>query len=214
LIRFLLNELFKKDYFNSFDIAIGLNYLLLRNFQHNDLMCKIRVVDPDIIDYIDRYCKQDFLKELDEEYNYIIKLNLENKFSDSSLKVWYLYFLYKFYEKNGDILEAFAYYKTYFDRLVSLLMCYKKISIGKKGLPDYKRYYKVGNAQRDFEKLNLEYYQSENIGTLLDELYKLRNFNPINHSSAEIIEDKMLKKPQITDLIKQSEVLLFDSFLN
>lgn len=214
LIRFLLNELFKKDYFNSFDIAIGLNYLLLRNFQHNDLMCKIRVVDPDIIDYIDKYCKQDFLKELDEEYNYIIKLNLENKFSDSSLKVWYLYFLYKFYEKNGDILEAFAYYKTYFDRLVSLLMCYKKISIGKKGLPDYKRYYKVGNAQRDFEKLNLEYYQSENIGTLLDELYKLRNFNPINHSSAEIIEDKMLKKPQITDLIKQSEVLLFDSFLN
>lgn len=95
-------------------------------------MYKIRAVDLDIIDYINRYCKQDFLKELDKEYNYIIMLNLNREFSDSSLKVWYLYFLYKYYDKNGDTLEAFAYYKTYFDRMVSLLMYYKKISIGKK----------------------------------------------------------------------------------
>ncbi|HDD0308150.1 TPA: AbiA family abortive infection protein [Staphylococcus aureus] len=212
LIRYLLNELFKKDKFNSFDIAISLNYLLLRNFQHTDLMYKIRAVDSDIIDYINRYCKQDFLKELDKEYNYIIKLNLNREFSDSSLKVWYLYFLYKYYDKNGDTLEAFAYYKTYFDRMVSLLMYYKKISIGKKESPNYKRHYKVGNAQTDFEKLNARYYKNKNVSTLLSELYKLRNFNPINHSSAEIIEDKMLKKSQITNLIKQAETLLFDSF--
>ncbi|MEB7783499.1 AbiA family abortive infection protein [Mammaliicoccus sciuri] len=214
LMRFLLNELFKKDNFNSFDIAISINYLLLRNFKHNDLMCKIRSVDSDIIDYIERYCKQEFLKELDKEYNYIIKLNINNEFSDSSLKVWYLYFLYKIYDKNGDTLEAFAYYKTYFDRMVSLLMCYKKISFGKKGAPDYKRHYKVGNAQTDFEKLNFEYYQDKNVKNLLGDLYKLRNFNPINHSSAEIIEDKMLKKSQITGLIMQSETLLIDSFLS
>ncbi|OIS59884.1 abortive infection protein [Staphylococcus equorum] len=214
LIKFLLNELFKKNKFNSFDVTISLNYLLLKNFQHDDLMSKIRVVDSDIIDYIDRYCKQDFLKELDKKYNYIIKLNLEKEFSDSSLKVWYLYFLYKFYDKNGDTLEAFAYYKTYFDRMVSLLMCYKGISFGKKGLPDYTRHYKVKNAKADFKKLNAEYYQSKNIENLLEDLYRLRNFNPINHSSAQIIEDKMLKESQIANLIKQSETLLFDSFLS
>ncbi|HCU7634071.1 TPA: abortive infection protein, partial [Staphylococcus aureus] len=78
--------------------------------------------------------------------------------------------------------------------------------------PNYKRHYKVGNAQTDFEKLNARYYKNKNVSTLLSELYKLRNFNPINHSSAEIIEDKMLKKSQITNLIKQAETLLFDSF--
>ncbi|MDT3977580.1 hypothetical protein RPO28_03580, partial [Staphylococcus saprophyticus] len=60
-----------KEKFNSFDVSISINYLLLRNFQHNDLMSKVKDVDSEIIDYIDRYCKQDFLKELDKEYNYI-----------------------------------------------------------------------------------------------------------------------------------------------
>ncbi|WP_353418432.1 AbiA family abortive infection protein [Staphylococcus delphini] len=212
LIKLLLRQLFKKNKFDSFDVSISLNYLLLRNFQHNDLMCKVRAVDSDIVDYIDRYCKQDFLKELNKDYNYIVKLYLEGEFKDESSKVWYLFFLYKFYERNDDILEAFAYYKTYFDRMVSLLMSYKKISFKKKGLPDYNRHYKKGNTMTDFEKLNKEYYTSQNVYTLLDELYQLRNFNPINHSSAEIIDDEMLKKSQITSLIKQSESLLFDSF--
>ncbi|NCJ15722.1 AbiA family abortive infection protein [Staphylococcus pseudintermedius] len=212
LIKLLLSQLFKKDKFDSFDISISLNYLLLRNFQHNDLMCKVRAVDSDIIDYVDRYCKQDFLKELNKDYNYIVKLYLKGEFKDESSKVWYLFFLYKFYERNDDILEAFAYYKTYFDRMVSLLMSYKKISFKKKGLPDYNRHYKKRNTMADFEKLNKEYYTSQNVYTLLEELYQLRNFNPINHSSAEIIDDEMLKKSQITSLIKQSESLLFDSF--
>ncbi|MDW3978087.1 AbiA family abortive infection protein [Staphylococcus saprophyticus] len=212
LIRFLLNELFNKDKFNSFDVAISINYLLLRNFQHNDLMNKVREVDSDLVDYIDIYCKQDFLKELDKEYNYILKLNLKNEFSDNSLKVWYLYFLYKFHEKNGDTLEAFAYYKTYFDRIVSLLMCYKGISYTKKKLPDYHRHYKVSNVKKDFEELNANYYKNQNIDEFLSQLYRLRQYNPINHSSAEIIEDQMLKESQIIKLIKQSETLLINSF--
>lgn len=54
LIKFLLNELFNKEKFNSFDVSISINYLLLRNFQHNDLMSKVKDVDSEIIDYIDR----------------------------------------------------------------------------------------------------------------------------------------------------------------
>ncbi len=212
LIKFLLNELFNKEKFNSFDVSISINYLLLRNFQHNDLMSKVKDVDSEIIDYIDRYCKQDFLKELDKEYNYILNLNLKNAFSDKSSKVWYLYFLYKFHDKNGDTLEAFAYYKTYFDRIVSLLMCYKGISYTKRKLPDYHRHYKVNNVKKDFEELNPNYYKKQNIDNFLSELYRLRQYNPINHSSAEIIEDQMLKESQIINLIRQSETLLINCF--
>ncbi|MDT3982969.1 Abia family HEPN domain-containing protein, partial [Staphylococcus ureilyticus] len=123
-----------------------------------------------------------------------------------------LYFLYKFHDKNGDTLEAFAYYKTYFDRIVSLLMCYKGISYTKRKLPDYHRHYKVNNVKKDFEELNPNYYKKQNIDNFLSELYRLRQYNPINHSSAEIIEDQMLKESQIINLIRQSETLLINSF--
>lgn len=212
LIKYLLNEMFKKVEFNSFDVAISLNYLLLRNFKHYDLMSKVEKSNPVIIDYINNFCKKDWLKELDKKYNYIVKLNIDETVLDDSSIVWYLYFLYKFYDKNGDILEAFAYFKTYFDRMVSLLMHYQNVSVGRKGKPDFKRHYKVNNTKTDFRKLDSNYYEKENVEDLLNRLYKFRHSNPINHSSAELIEDEQLKKREIVDLIRQSEILLNKSF--
>ena len=66
--------------------------------------------------------------------------------------------------------------------------------------------------KKDFEKLNPNYYKKQNIDNFLSELYRLRQYNPINHSSAEIIEDQMLKESQIINLIRQSETLLINSF--
>lgn len=91
-------------------------------------------------------------------------------------------------------------------------MCYKGISLKKKNFPDYHRFYKVQHVKTDFEKLNATYYKNQNIEALLTDLYRLRHFNPINHSSAEIIEDETLNENEINELIRKSEKLLIDSF--
>src|SRR5690625_812373 len=53
LIRFLLNRVLTNDEIDAFDISISLNYLLSRNFEHEDLMGKIAQIEPEIIDYVD-----------------------------------------------------------------------------------------------------------------------------------------------------------------
>src|SRR5699024_10300914 len=137
LIRFLLNKIFSLSRIDYFDKSIIVRYLILRNFKHRDLLEKISVENQNLVRYINKYCRGNFMNSfIDEKNNRFICMIDSNQFDfHKDSKVWYLYFMYKHHLKNEDILEAFAYFKTYFDRMTSILMFYKKVKF-KKDRPD------------------------------------------------------------------------------
>lgn len=213
LIKLLLFKLFTNAKIDAFDISIGLHYLISRNFKHKDLRDKISKADLNIIKFINLYCRNNFLHVFNnKEQNLLINLLIKNEFNfNDDSKVWYIFFMYKYHMKNNDILEAFGYYKTYFDRMTSLLMFYREIA-NRKNKPHYSKHHDKNKTIADYRKLNEEYFVKNNIDVLLGKLYKLRNFNPINHATAQIVEDSMLNEDTIKNLIEDSEQLLVDSF--
>lgn len=213
LIRFLLNNIFRLSKLDYFDKSIIVRYLILRNFKHQDLLERISEGNQNLVQYINKYCRGNFMNSfVDEKNNRFISMLDKKQFDfHNDSKVWYLYFMYKYHFKNGDILEAFAYFKTYFDRMTSILMFYKKVKF-KKNRPDYHRHYEVKNAKKDYKSLNEMYYFENDIDDLLTRLYKKRNFNPVIHSSAQIIDKEMINKATLIELINKSEKLIVESF--
>ena len=61
--------------------------------------------------------------------------------------------MYQHYKKSNDTLEAFSYYKSYFDRVTAHLMYYKGIERAGKGKPNYKMYYKEGPIKMGFKRI-------------------------------------------------------------
>lgn len=214
LIRFFLNQIFRNNSLDSFDIAMVLNYLILRNFQHQDLLNKLAEYESDIYKYINTYCKNSFIESLfDEDNNSYINLILEDYYDfNNDLKVWYIYFMYRYYKSSNDILEAFSYYKSYFDRVTALLMHYKGIEQTGKGKPNYKMYYKQGPIINGYKRIEFN-QEITNIDELIKKAHDLRNHNPINHSSAEVMDDETLNIEEIETVIDELELLLEQGFL-
>lgn len=212
LIRILLKEIFKNDYLDSFDIAIILNYLVLRNFQHADLLQRLLQYEPYIFKYINMYCKQSFLESLlDEENNSYLNLIQNNEYNfNNDLKVWYIYFMYCHYEGSNDMLEAFSYYKSYFDRITAHLMLYKGVE-SNTDIPNYKKYHKEKSIIVAYEKIEFNNSITD-IEDLIKEAHKLRNQNPINHSSAEAISNDTLNTDELESNILALETLLEEGF--
>jgi len=93
-----------------------------------------------------------------------------------------LYFLYWVEKQKGNILAAFAYYKTFFDRSSADLACKSGVRMTKKGKPDYNAYYKAGL----FKNL---YSGIEKADEIIENAHALRNANPLAHSSAGLLDD-------------------------
>ncbi|WP_144462840.1 AbiA family abortive infection protein [Siminovitchia fortis] len=215
LIKFFLNEIFRNNSLDSFDIAMIINYLILRNFQHRDLLNKLAEYEPDIYKYISLYCKRSFIKSLfKEENNSYMNLILIDEYDfNKDMKVWYMYFMYLHYKSSDDILEEFSYYKSYFDRVTALLMHYKGIEQTSKGKPNYKRYYKKQQIIGDYNKLNL-LIDNTSLEALIEKAHDLRNHNPINHAGAEVMDDETLSVAEIKSIIDNLENLLEGAFMS
>lgn len=214
LIKHFLNEIFRRRSLDSFDIAMIINYLIMRNFRHKDLLIKLAEYEPNIYKYINLYCKNSFLKSLlDEDNNSYINLIFEDDYDfNNDLKVWYIYFMYQHYKKSSDTLEAFSYYKSYFDRVTAHLMYYKGIERAGKGKPNYKMYYQLGPIKKGYKRIKFN-QGITNIDGLIKKAHDLRNHNPINHSSAEVMDDETLNIKEIEIIIDELEFLLEQSFL-
>lgn len=215
LIRYLLNEIFRNNDLDSFDIAMIINYLLLREFQHQDLLEKLAEYEPKIHKYITLFCKNSFIDSLfEQENNSYINLLIQNEYDfHDDLKVWYIYFMYKHYRNSGDILEAFSYYKSFFDRTTAILMHYKGIEQTGRGKPNFKRYYNKNQIIEDYKKLNLQ-QDNTHLESLITKAHDLRNHNPINHASAEVMDDETLNVEEIKGIIYDLELLLEEAFIS
>lgn len=194
LIRNMLNNIFlayKNDEIISYDVAIILRYLTKRDFRHRDVINMIKSLDSEMHDY---YLK--FIFDTNWPRNENIFINTGNKISDSTMN--YLYGMYLCEKGIRNYFNFFAYYKTFFDRYSAWI---DNIDlIGKRTKPDFKKYFKINHFITIFGNKYCHVIQKAD---------KLRNFNPMIHSGAQLI-DNLNYENEIDDIIKQLQDMILD----
>jgi len=181
-IKKLLEQLFKRDKsdcWNSYDTTIAINYLIHRGVKHSDLLDIINRRCKNLSFYYTEYCKKSFNSVLlDDE----ICQGLSNIIGDDK-KANYLYTMYLFEVGKENWMSAYAYFKNFFDRITAHIDCnIKKISPIR-----YNKY---------FSKYQLQpvYTSIQGSDSIIDRAQKLRNSNPLSHSSSELIDEKYSSK--------------------
>ena len=187
----MLSKLFsrgREGLWNSYDTSIAISYLIQRQFKHKDLLAALETNCLDIYKFYAENCKYDFCEIFkDEEIQNYIKI-IKNDW-----KTYYLYFMYKVELEKHNNMSAYAYFKNYFDRMSAHLAFVTKYEKDLKR-PNYKNYYQEGNLKRLYKGIE----DSENV---ISASHKLRNSNPISHSSAGLIDDNS-SSSKLQDSIK------------
>lgn len=176
-VKSLLYQLFIRNnnqVINKYDIIITLQYLLNTGFHHYDLKEKIiNRNEHNLYLYIEKFCCQNFLKDF-EKYND----NIHFKIINGDWKTYYLYFNYYIEISKKQYMEAYAYFKTYFDRMTALIAAYKnneELNVNK--------YFKTKQLKKFYKTII-----GEDVGKTLGKAGKLRNKNPLVHSSVEMLD--------------------------
>lgn len=177
-IKAFLNQLFKKNRsnkWNSYDTTIAISYLIQSKFQHRDLLDILSDRHPNLYSYYFYHCKNSTIHCFDSQK---IK-NLINIIAMDS-KAHYLYFMHLCEMKRANYMAAFAYYKNYFDRVTADLdFVFGENKKLKK--PNYKAFYK--------ETAFIKFYSIiDNSESIINNAHKLRNANPLSHSSSELLD--------------------------
>jgi AbiA family abortive infection protein len=199
-IKAMLNQLFiryRAGIWNSYDTTIAIAYLIQSKFQHLDLLEILREKSPDLYSYYKYSCKTSFLCQLRPK-----KWSQYLQGIGNDRKALFLYFMYICEMNRSNYLGAYAYYKSFFDR-VSADMAFLSTVDTECKKPNYHAYYKSSA----FKKL---YGGIQNCDSIISKAQRLRNQNPLCHSSAELIESNDSSK----DLEKSQEELdyLLDSY--
>ncbi len=178
-IKSFLNQLFKRyrsGKWNSYDTTIAISYLIQSKFQHRDLLSIIKEKHPELYMYYLYNCKSSFLTSFDVD-----RINKLQDIIKDDRKAHYLYFMHLCEKKKGNYMAAFAYYKNYFDRITADLDFEFNISYkGRK--PNYKGFYKENAIISFYNNVN----DSEKV---IKKAHKLRNANPISHSSSDLLDN-------------------------
>ena len=199
LIKNFLRRVFEKarsdEYSRYYEIMIY-QYLLGRNFKHNDLKKILKDKNNELFCYINNYCEHDVEYNLTEDSNEIVKKMNKDRI------IHYLYFMYLLNDNQNNLFETFAYYKNYFDRHLAYLMARLGIndSKKKKGKVSFEKCYQVKSIKKIVDRVN-----NNRINELADgvrETYKFRNQNPVIHSGSQLLDSKNLKKIEIYNMIR------------
>lgn len=177
-IKAFLNKLFSRDRadkWNSYDTEIAISYLIQRKFVHSDLLKILHRRHPELYKYYHYNCKGSFI-------NCFGSPNIDKLVDAISTdnKAYFIYFMYLSEVKKGNHMAAFAYYKNYFDRVTSDLQfafCREE----KQKKPNYKKYYSESVIKNFYNEI-------EGSDEIIAKAHKLRNSNPISHSSSELID--------------------------
>ncbi|MGI6090193.1 MAG: Abia family HEPN domain-containing protein, partial [Saccharofermentanales bacterium] len=141
---------------------------------------------PELYRYYFYNCKKSFL-------NCFMPAKI-NKLSEGIAKdnkAHYLYFMYLCEMKRENYMVAFAYFKNFFDRVTADLdFTFNHAS--KTNKPNYKGFYK--------ENTFISFYSGlDDSKTIIITAHKLRNANPLSHSSSELLDSE-----NTADDLKQS----------
>ena len=177
-IKSLLNQLFKRSrsgLWNSYDTTTAIAYLLHSDFRHIDLLKVLADNCPELKEYYFYFCKNTLIGSLRNR-----RINRMIRIINSDSKAYRLYFMYLIEEKKHNNLAAFSYYKNFFDRITANIAfaagadkdCRK---------PNYNKYYKESEIKKIYDTIQ---YANE----IIAKAHKLRNANPLAHSSAELMD--------------------------
>lgn len=201
LIKLFLNQLFKKNRKSNLektDLHLALAYLLKRSFKHKDLLSIVAKNNLELYSYICTFCIDQY------SHNQVLKEIVIYKSLKISMKSSKLYFLYFTEYLKKNYLNAFAYYKTYFDSMTAEIDHYisPNKKNGKKRKVNYRGFYTVDQLK------NFYGFDGKNKQTIIDKAHKLRNESPLNHSSAELLTDGRAVKKELTRVISELQTLL------
>lgn len=177
-VKAMLNQLFirsRAGVWNSYDTTIAIAYLIQSKFQHIDLLDVIHANSPDLYSYYFYGCKASFICQVKKE-----KYNRYLRCIEGDTKAAFLFFMSLCEKNRANYLGAYAYYKNFFDR-ISADMAFKAGEDPRCKKPNYKGYYQEG----DFKRLYQGIPDSESV---IKQAHKLRNANPLSHSSAGLID--------------------------
>lgn len=181
-IKAILNVLFQKHRlakWNLYDTSIAVTYLVQRGFCHSDLLSVLSEEAPELYKYYVNNCKASFVEQFDKKES----IKTLCKVISNDWKTYYLYFMYYTEKSMNNNLTAYAYFKNFFDRVTADLDHINKIFRGvSEKRPNYRGFYK--------EKAFCDFYKDiEGSTEIIEKAHKLRNENPVSHSSARIIEN-------------------------
>lgn len=188
-IKGFLNQLFKRnraDKWNSYDTTIAISYLIQSEFKHIDLIDVLLNRHPQLYEYYFNNCRKSFFRCFSQKFNDKLRGIIAQ-----DTKAYYLYFMYLCEFRRKNYMAAFAYFKNYFDRVTADLDFIIDPS-PKKKRPNYKAFYKQ-------EQLIKFYSEFDVNKTIIEKAHKLRNANPLSHSSSELLD-----KESTTEDLKQS----------
>lgn len=201
-VKAMLNQLFirsRASLWNSYDTTIAIAYLIQSKFQHIDLLEVIYANAPNLYSYYYYGCKTSFICQVKKE-----KYNRYLRCIKNDSKAAFLYFMSLCEKNRVNYLGAYAYYKNFFDR-ISADMAFKAGEDPQCRRPNYNKYYKEGA----FKSLYAGIADSD---AIIEKAHKLRNANPLSHSSAGLIDndsssqDLMDTEKELDSLINQYAV--------
>ena len=193
-----MNQFFKRNRvgnWNSYDTTIAISYLIQSKFRHKDLLDILFVRHPKLYGYYFHNCKSSAI--------HCFALWRVCKLSEiiaQDSKAHYLYFMYLCEMKRENYMAAFAYFKNYFDRVTAdLAFFFNRDPKHKK--PNYKGFYKEG-AFTSF------YSGIDDSLAVISKAHKLRNANPLSHSSSELLDSDDTSE-ELVKCIKELSTLIY-----
>lgn len=200
-IKSILNHLFQKGKnrnWNAYDATIAITYLTQRKFKHMDLLEVVKALYPKLYEYCQKNCLNSILIELKrEERGCVGELH---KVIAQDYKAHILFFLFRCQDAKKNHMAAFAYYKSFFDRVTADLDSYYNNNQKSKE-PNYKGFYREGDLKRFYKQIP----DSENT---IQTAQRLRHANPLTHSSSELFEEENGTR-EIKEIIQALKKLIF-----
>jgi AbiA family abortive infection protein len=184
LIKIFLSKLFesaRNETWDVYDTSLAVNYLLQRGFNHQDLLTIIKKEEKYIYKYYELFCRSSFLDAYKKSRNGYIKTFNDRLFYKKDNILFFLYFMYKIELKKHNYLSAFAFFKNFFDR-ISAHLAYFILNDKARGKPNYRKYYTDG-------VLKSLYCGIKDSESVIGRAHKIRNANPISHSSSELLDN-------------------------
>jgi AbiA family abortive infection protein len=176
-IKAFLNNLFIRNRagkWNSYDTTITINYLIQSRFRHIDLISILKTECPTLHNYYKFFCKQSFLTSMNDQKN-----NVLCDIIQSDTKTYYLHIMYLFEKSKDNSMTSFAFFKNYFDRITAHIAFAVKYDNNRK--PNYKLFYRESEHKKFYNCI-------PDAGDIIEKAHRLRNDNPLSHSSAGLID--------------------------
>ncbi|MDO4581401.1 MAG: AbiA family abortive infection protein [Bacillota bacterium] len=197
-IKGFLNQLFRKnrlDKWNSYDTTIAISYLIQSKFRHIDLLDILSNRHRNLYSYYFYHCKSSTINCFD-----FWKVKKLNEIIAQDNKTYYLYFMHLCEMKRANYMAAFAYYKNYFDRVTANLdFAFGNDPTLKK--PNYNGFYKEGAFIRFYSEI-------EGSEAVIKAAHKLRNANPLSHSSSELLDSNNTSE-DLSESVKALSKLIY-----